>query len=212
MLKSFHLSPETPGTDSNHRDVNALERHVDAYKGARHASKQPAHFFIPNVTKMQSQISVQSFDMWHDYMNLGTLLKRLCDRGPEERGLLRRSAPVAAAAEGTAVGPPSHSQICGGEVHRNSPDTSSVSSLSDASSSGTSSDADFCRFCKQNGESRRVYRSHTLKSANGNVVCPILWNYTCPICGATGDYAHTRRYCPVVQRQNKSNLAVSKFW
>lgn len=154
---------------------------------------------------MQSQIGVQSFDMWHDYMKLGALLKRLSDRRPEERGVPSRSA--AAASEGTAVGPPSHSQIYRREVHRNS-----VSSLSDASSSGTSSDADFCRFCKQNGESPRVYWSHTLKSANGSVVCPILRNYTCPICGATGDYAHTRRYCPVVRRQNTRNPVSVKFW
>lgn len=161
---------------------------------------------------MQRQVGVQSFDMWHDYMNLGTLLRRLCDRQPEEGGVIKKSASAAAAAEDTEMGPPSHSQIYRGEVHRNSPDTSSASSLSDASSSGTSPDAAFCRFCKQNGESPRVYRSHTLKSGNGSVVCPVLWNYTCPICGATGDYAHTRRYCPVVQRQNTRNLALSKFW
>ena len=151
--------------------------------------------------------------MWHDYMNLGTLLQRLRDRRPEESGLPRSSASAAAAAAGgTAESPPSHSHIYAGEAHRNSPDTSSVSSLSDASSRGASVDADFCRFCMQNKESPRVYRSHTLKSANGRVVCPILWNYTCPVCGATGDYAHTRRYCPLVRHQNTRNLAVSKFW
>lgn len=169
-------------------------------------------FSLQMWQKMQNQIEFQSFDMWHDYMNLGTLLKRLCDRRPEERGAPRRSTS-AAAAEDTAVDPRSHSPIYCGEVPKNSPDTSSASSLSDASSNGTSSsDADFCRFCKQNGESPQVYRSHTLKSANGIVVCPILWNYRCPICGATGDNAHTRRYCPVVRRQNTRNLGVPKFW
>ncbi|XP_056868399.1 nanos homolog 2-like [Takifugu flavidus] len=161
------------------------------------------------MTKMQSQIGVQTFDMWHDYMNLGSLLKRLHDRRPEDHDAPKRSA---AASEVAAGAPGSHTHIKGREVYRISTDASSVSSLSDASSSGTSSDTDFCRFCKQNGESPRVYRSHTLKSADSRVVCPILQNYICPICGATGDYAHTRRYCPVVRRQGDRKLAGSKFW
>uniref|UniRef100_A0A3Q3J6E0 Nanos-type domain-containing protein n=1 Tax=Monopterus albus TaxID=43700 RepID=A0A3Q3J6E0_MONAL len=66
-------------------------------------------------------------------------------------------------------------------------------SLSDTSSHGTSSE--YCRLCKQNGESQRVYLSHRLKSDDGKVICPILRKYTCPICKATGDYAHTLRYC-----------------
>lgn len=159
------------------------------------------------MKKMQSQIGVQTFDMWHDYMNLGSLLKRLHERRPEDHDAPKRSA----AASGVAAGAPD-SHINGREVYRTSTDASSRSSLSDASSSGTSSDADFCRFCKQNGESPRVYRSHTLKSADSIVVCPILWNYICPICGATGDDAHTRRYCPVVRRQGDRKLAGSKFW
>lgn len=142
---------------------------------------------------MQSHFGVQAFDMWHDYMNLGSLLKKLHDGRPEDHEGPKRSA----AATEVAAGVPNT-------------DTSSVSSLSDASSSGTASDADFCRFCKQNGESPRIYRSHTLKSADLRVVCPILWSYTCPICGATGDDAHTRRYCPVMQRQGERKLA--KFW
>ncbi|XP_072811098.1 nanos homolog 2-like [Vicugna pacos] len=55
--------------------------------------------------------------------------------------------------------------------------------------------ATLCNFCKHNGESRRVYTSHRLKTPGGVVVCPILRHYVCPLCGATGDQAHTLKYC-----------------
>ncbi|GLV44255.1 nanos [Carabus blaptoides fortunei] len=52
-----------------------------------------------------------------------------------------------------------------------------------------------CKFCKKNGESERVYISHNLKDDNGLILCPILRNYTCPHCHASGDRAHTVKYC-----------------
>ncbi|XP_034416617.1 nanos homolog 2 [Cyclopterus lumpus] len=151
------------------------------------------------MTTMQRQVVAQSallpagdcFDMWHDYMNLATLLERLCDNRKGPHGDTEDPKKEAAAA------PWSHIQTSRRESCHNSIETSSVSSLSglsDTSCSGTSSG--YCRFCKQNGESAKVYRSHKLKADDGRVICPILWNYTCPICEATGDHAHTRRYCP----------------
>ncbi|XP_063704211.1 nanos homolog 3-like [Culicoides brevitarsis] len=44
-----------------------------------------------------------------------------------------------------------------------------------------------CQFCKNNGRSARVYKSHDKKS------CPVLNAYKCPTCGKNG---HTVRYCP----------------
>jgi protein nanos 1 len=53
-----------------------------------------------------------------------------------------------------------------------------------------------CVFCKNNGEQETYYKQHVLKDSVGRVVCPILRAYTCPICNAKGDDAHTIKYCP----------------
>ena len=54
-----------------------------------------------------------------------------------------------------------------------------------------------CQFCISNGESEEQYRSHQLKTVDGRVSCPILRAFVCPHCKATGDHAHTERYCPL---------------
>lgn len=51
----------------------------------------------------------------------------------------------------------------------------------------------FCVFCKNNGEDEQYYLSHTLKDDFGRVTCPVLFNYKCPICNATGPVSHTIR-------------------
>lgn len=43
----------------------------------------------------------------------------------------------------------------------------------------------------------RVYQNHVLKLDDNTIVCPVLRAYTCDICGATGDNAHTRKHCPI---------------
>ena len=59
-----------------------------------------------------------------------------------------------------------------------------------------------CVFCRNNGEEESFYASHSLKDLEGRVTCPVLRAYTCPICGANGDDAHTIKYCP----KNQSNM------
>jgi len=53
-----------------------------------------------------------------------------------------------------------------------------------------------CNFCFNNKEPVEVWSSHNLKDDSGKIACHILRKYVCPKCKATGDKAHTNRYCP----------------
>lgn len=58
-----------------------------------------------------------------------------------------------------------------------------------------------CVFCRNNGAPEEVYGTHILKTVDGRVLCPILRAYTCPLCSANGDNAHTIKYCPLSKDQ-----------
>lgn len=59
-----------------------------------------------------------------------------------------------------------------------------------------------CVFCRNNNEKEQFYTSHTLKDSSNNVTCPILRLYQCPICHASGDQAHTIKYCPYAEKDS----------
>ena len=58
-----------------------------------------------------------------------------------------------------------------------------------------------CVFCCNNGESVGLYTSHYLKDADGKVTCTFLRTYSCPLCGANRDTAHTIKYCKLYCRK-----------
>lgn len=74
--------------------------------------------------------------------------------------------------------------------------TSNTNNSHSNRSSKNSNKATVCVFCRNNGESKEFYSSHTLKDNEGNTSCPILRAYTCPLCKANGDNSHTVKYCP----------------
>ena len=63
-----------------------------------------------------------------------------------------------------------------------------------------------CTFCKSNGEAEHIYTSHALKNSINKITCPILMQYSCVECGATGENTHTIKYCPVMQRKSRMQL------
>lgn len=74
-----------------------------------------------------------------------------------------------------------------------------------------------CAFCKSNGESYEIYSSHRLRDNEKMItLCPILRAHKCPRCHASGDQAHTMKYCPVKaelkanRRMHEIELAMKK--
>lgn len=67
-----------------------------------------------------------------------------------------------------------------------------------------------CVFCRNNGAPEEVYGTHILKTADGRVLCPILRAYTCPLCSANGDNAHTIKYCPLSKEPAGQRAAAAR--
>ena len=73
------------------------------------------------------------------------------------------------------------------------------------------SKAPFCPLCRDAGESETVFHSHHLKNPiTGLAECPRLRSIVCPDCGATGDHAHTRKYCPKNLEKRRLRIPVNE--
>jgi len=94
-------------------------------------------------------------------------------------------------------------------VHRKPTLNSSLIGKIDISRSRSTNKVTVCVFCRNNGESREFYSSHTLKDNEGNTTCPILRAYTCPLCKANGDGSHTIKYCPKYTPKHKIEKVIS---
>ena len=64
----------------------------------------------------------------------------------------------------------------------------------------------FCQFCKNNGEPAQIYTSHLFRDFKGKVCCPILRQHQCPLCGESGDKAHTFTYCRKYKNSKLNSL------
>uniref|UniRef100_A0A8C5RSQ7 Nanos C2HC-type zinc finger 2 n=1 Tax=Laticauda laticaudata TaxID=8630 RepID=A0A8C5RSQ7_LATLA len=135
------------------------------------------------------------FDRWKDYLNLSKVVMEIVG---ERKKPQRFSPPWKDPLNVTVL----HWANGGNKSKTHSPKTHSTRRGDHPPVQPTQQG--ICNFCKHNGESKKVYSSHTLKRADGAVVCPILRNYTCPFCGATADKAHTLKYCP----QNKAKQSL----
>ncbi|RWS22664.1 uncharacterized protein B4U80_02837 [Leptotrombidium deliense] len=70
----------------------------------------------------------------------------------------------------------------------------------------------YCVLCKSNGETEQVYKSHSLRNCKGQISCPILRVYNCPLCNnGGGDFAHTIRFCPENVGEKHVECLISKI-
>ncbi|CAM5173084.1 unnamed protein product [Eretmochelys imbricata] len=145
------------------------------------------------------------FNMWRDYLNLSKVLGEIIEehrRG--SRSLLTcETADLCLPGSPLQMPPGDASSLKSSGWNRSNGSSCPQSGQNRAATPQTPGRL-LCNFCRHNGESKRVYSSHLLKQADGIVLCPILRNYVCPVCGATGDGAHTLKYCP--HNQEKQSL------
>uniref|UniRef100_A0A672YBR5 Nanos homolog 3 n=1 Tax=Sphaeramia orbicularis TaxID=375764 RepID=A0A672YBR5_9TELE len=151
-----------------------------------------------NLIHLFMESDSKSFQPWKDYMGLSDTIKEILGTN----AVVRINAAAQSADLGLEPDPPCEVPLPTPFAHHHPPDD-----LLDALHLNPPM---FCSFCKHNGESQLVYGSHWLKNQAGDVLCPYLQQYVCPLCGATGAKAHTKRFCPKVDSAYSSVYTKSR--
>ncbi|XP_063168223.1 nanos homolog 2 [Candoia aspera] len=155
---------------------------------------------------LPTMASGRFFDRWKDYLNLSKVVMEIVEDRKKPQGFSPQWDPLGSSTPPVPCQDPLEALV---QWANGSSSSGANSPENGANDGGDLQPAEppgrgICNFCKHNGESRNVYSSHPLKRADGVVVCPILRNYTCPLCRATADKAHTLKYCPL--NQGKQSL------
>ncbi|XP_076461836.1 uncharacterized protein LOC143294286 [Babylonia areolata] len=69
-----------------------------------------------------------------------------------------------------------------------------------------------CKFCQKKKEAADIVSHHNLKDGRDNVTCPILQQYRCDLCHATGTRAHTIKYCPLNNPDTPHDVILQARW
>ncbi|XP_026567394.1 nanos homolog 3 [Pseudonaja textilis] len=140
-------------------------------------------------------MSPAAFQLWRDYFQLAKLVEEMNRYGPSEEESGPQAAELSPERQQERQLFPRRQQ----QQQQQQQQRQRQQLVDESPSAARGRDEFSCSFCKQNGESRSIYSSHRLKDEAGRVQCPILRKYKCPQCGASEDFAHTRRFCPLTK-------------
>ncbi|KAG2471058.1 nanos homolog 2-like [Polypterus senegalus] len=138
-----------------------------------------------------------AFDMWSDQFRLTDVLKEIISSRDEARPTGCPQEPIAANSQGGQGAVETPADALQGTSQE--AQGSAAVQLTSSSRKPSRVRRKVCGFCKQNGETVEVYSSHIVRDSQDKVCCPFLRKYICPVCGATGDKAHTKRFCPKIR-------------
>ncbi|XP_058027574.1 nanos homolog 3 isoform X2 [Ahaetulla prasina] len=145
-------------------------------------------------------MSPAAFQLWRDYFQLAKLVEGMNRYGPSEEEPGPQAAELSPEQQPERQLFPRQQEQRRRQRQRQQQQQQLQQLVDKPPSAARGWDGLSCSFCKQNGESRSIYTSHRLKDEAGLVQCPILRKYKCPQCGASEDFAHTRRFCPLTKQ------------